>query len=553
MDSSDRLPESTDVLVSGAGPVGLATAVELGHRGISCVVVEPRATVSRARPRCKTVNVRTMEHLRRWGLAERFRAAAPLSPSWSQDIVFCTTLIGREISRFAGVFGLDADPERCPEVGQQAPQYVLEELLREVVAALPTCTLALGRRVISLDDAGDRVRVTVASPGGSAQVEAQYVVGCDGAKSAVREAIGARYVGKVATRPTFGAVIEAPDLLKQVPYGRALHYWVLDERAPAILGPLDGEALWWATFPNVDSERGEREIGNLIATAIGKDIPFRVLSTDPWVSHMELADRMRLGRVFLAGDAAHLNPPWGGHGMNTGFGDAVDLGWKLAAVLQGWGGQGLLESYELERRPVATTVIAAAESNMMVLSDDLSLAGLQGDDEAAIDARQRLHRRIQESKAPEFHSLDLVLGLGYPNSPIIVPPLAGVSDRPLPARPGYRLPHAWISPHQSVFDRLGSGFTLLHGSDQESEALAFAARCQKTLPVTVLDINSLQAAGRYQSGLILVRPDQHVAWAGPRLPEPVEDLIDLVRGALGGTARADKQLSLGQATLRPAG
>jgi 2-polyprenyl-6-methoxyphenol hydroxylase-like FAD-dependent oxidoreductase len=546
------LPESTDVLVSGGGPVGLATAVELGRRGISCVVVEPRSSVSRARPRCKTVNVRTMEHLRRWGLAERFRAAAPLSPRWSQDIVFCTTLIGREISRFTGVFGLNADPERCPEVGQQAPQYVLEELLREVVAALPTCSLALGWRVVTLDDAGARVRVTVDGPGGSAEVEAQYVVGCDGAKSAVREAIGARYVGKVAVRPSFGAVIEAPDLLEQVPYGRAIHYWVLDERAPATLGPLDGKTLWWATFPNVDRERGEREIGDLMAAAIGKDIPFRVLSTDPWVSHMELADRTRLGRVFLAGDAAHLNPPWGGHGMNTGFGDAVDLGWKLAAVLQGWGGQGLLESYELERRPVATTVIAEAEANMRVLSDDLSSAGLEGNDEAALEACQRLHQRIQESKAPEFHSLDLVLGLGYPDSPIVVSPRAGASELPLQARPGYRLPHAWISPRQSVFDRLGSGFTLLYGTDQEAEALAFAAKCQKTVPVTVLDIASLQTAGRYQSGLILVRPDQHVAWAGARLPEPVDDLIELVRGALAGKARADKQLSLGQA-LRPAG
>ena len=139
-------PGSTQVLISGGGPVGLATAVELGQRGISCVVVEPRSTVSHARPRCKTVNVRTMEHLRRWGLADRFRAAAPLPVDWSQDIVFCTSLNGHELSRFTGVLGLVREGDRFPETGQQAPQYVLEELLRTVVDELPTVTVLAGDR-----------------------------------------------------------------------------------------------------------------------------------------------------------------------------------------------------------------------------------------------------------------------------------------------------------------------------------------------------------------------------------------------------------------------
>ena len=194
----------------GGRPGGLSLAVELGRRGISCLIVEPRVAVSRARPRCKTINVRTMEHLRRWGIADRLRAAAHLPPSFSQDVVFCTTLVGRELSRFTGVLGLSADPELCPEVGQQAPQYVIEETLREVVAELPACDLALGARVIGLDEHDGGVEVMVDTSEGRVEVEAEYVVGCDGSRSTVRAAIGAEYVGDVALRPNLGVVFRPP-------------------------------------------------------------------------------------------------------------------------------------------------------------------------------------------------------------------------------------------------------------------------------------------------------------------------------------------------------
>ena len=187
-----RLPRAVQVVVAGGGPVGLACAVELGRRGIGCLVVEPRGTVSRARPRCKTVNVRSMQHLRRWGIAGELRDRAPLSPAWSTDAVFCTSLAGRELSRFTGVLGLAPDGDRFPELGQQAPQYVLEELLRDVARELPACQLATG---FSVTDAGQDeggVRVTLAGPDGRpAVVTADYLVGCDGPRSVVRDLIGA--------------------------------------------------------------------------------------------------------------------------------------------------------------------------------------------------------------------------------------------------------------------------------------------------------------------------------------------------------------------------
>ena len=414
------LPRAVQVVVAGGGPVGLACAVELGRRGIGCLVVEPRTTVSRARPRCKTVNVRSMQHLRRWGIADRLRDRAPLSPAWSQDAVFCTSLAGRELSRFTGVLGLAPDGDRFPELGQQAPQYVLEELLRDVVRELPACQLATGFTVTDVEQDEGGVRVTVADRDGRrAVVTADYLVGCDGPRSVVRDRIGAAYTGEAALRPNFGMVFTAPDLWRHVRHGPAVHYWIINPVAPALMGPIDPDGTWWFIAFGVDSETGEREAVRLIDAAAGVPSGAVVRSTDPWTARMQIVDGMRRGRVFLAGDAAHLNPPFGGHGLNTGLGDAVDLGWKLAATLDGWGGPALLDSYQIERRPIQERVIREATANMAVTSPELLADNLDADDAAGERARRAAGERIQQAKRPEFHSLELVLGIRIEDSPVI--------------------------------------------------------------------------------------------------------------------------------------
>jgi 2-polyprenyl-6-methoxyphenol hydroxylase-like FAD-dependent oxidoreductase len=515
------------VLIAGAGPVGLALAIELNLRGVECLVVEPRLQPTRLRPRAKTLNARTMEHARRWGLAGRLRAAAPLPVSWSQDVSFCTTFLGREIARFTGVLGL-ADDGDSPERGQQMPQYVLEEVLREVVTELPTVDLRLGWRLQSLDAAGPGpVRAILRDPAGvEVPVTAEYVVGADGARSVVREQIGARYVGATALRPNTGLVFRSRKLVSAVPHPPAVQTWLLNRQTPGMMGPIDRDGLWWLIAFGVDGRAADFDPHRLISGALGRDpgdLPIEVVSTDPWTARMELVDRCRSGRVFLVGDAAHLNPPFGGHGLNTGIGDAVDLGWKLAAVLAGWGGPGLLDSYEAERRPLHRRVIDEATTNMATLAPELLDDGLDRPGPDGDRARSAAAGRIEQTKRAEYFSTDLVLGHRYTDSPVLQASPPGPAPEPGPglgfATSGGRLPHRWVSPQVSTLD-LVTGPHLILTADGELGSRAGRAAEAAGLPATVT-LLSPPLMRQLGAELIVVRPDQVVAAVWPA-PGPVE-------------------------------
>jgi len=537
-----RSPDfSTPVLIVGGGPVGLATAIELSFHGIASLVIEPRPTVSWLRPRAKTTSARTMEHFRRWGIASAVRERAPLKQAWSDEVVFCTSLLGREVARFGRCLALDLfHDDLVAEGGQQVPQPLIEEVMRETVTASPHGKLMIGWTVCSLEQQQDGVTAQMCDGNGTRRtVQAAYAVGCDGSRSIVRDAIGAALIGRADVRPNFNIVFRSTALASHIQHGNAVQYWVLNSHYPGVVGRLDLIDQWWCGLNGVDAEQGAANATSLVRKLIGDErsqVDVEVLATDPWRARMQLADRYSAGRVFLAGDAAHQNPPWGGHGFNTGVGDAVNIGWKLAAVLNGWASADLLGSYELERRPVAAETIAVASQHMAILAPELADPRLVGSDDDFAAAQPVVEEAVHRLKYGEFHSNGFILGTSYANSRIVagegtneartVPNSEG--SRPS-AAPGHRLPHRWLSDGRSLYDLLGREFSLV-GDVRGPAARALSdAADQLRLPLTLVKLPAGEAQRYFNAPLVLVRPDQHIAWRGTEAHDG-QSLLSLVAG-----------------------
>lgn len=526
--------EHTPVLVVGGGPVGLATAVELAFHGVGCVLVEPRTDVSVAAPRAKTTSVRTMEHLRRWGVAEELRRRAPLKPEWSSDVVFCTTAAGEEITRFTGVLGLDlAGDDLAAEPSQQVVQPLVEQVLRERLAATDGVDLRLGWSAVAVEVGDDVVTATLVDPSGAVStITADHVVGADGLRGVVRTAIGEHDRGRRLGAPNLNVVFRSPRLAERLVTERAVHYWTLDEGARGVIGPLDpDDDRWFAIAVGRPQDDADADPEAVVRAMIGADVPVEVLGTDRWQARSMVAQRYRAGRAFLVGDAAHQNPPWGGHGYNTGVGDAVNLGWKLAAVIHGWAPDALLDSYGSERRPVAEQTIAVAETNTRVLPGDEAMkAGVDADG----SARAALARAVEDAKRLEFFCAGLVLGYGYGPGAGAAMGADQVADYVPRAAPGLRLPHRWLSPGLSLYDRLGRELTVL-GRRGLAAPLVAAAR-GRGIPLTLVDDLDEETTRRVGAPLVLVRPDQHVAWLGAGLTEG--EAVQVLEAALHGFAPA---------------
>src|SRR3989440_3059877 len=351
------------VLIAGGGPVGLALAIELGWRGIHCLVVEQGdGTVDF--PTTNLANTRTCEHLRRWGLADRMRYDSGYPTDYPRNYVFVTRMNGYEVARFD--HPANGDPASrspySPEGRLWISKPYFDPVLHEHVSTLPTVEVRYRTSFESFQQDGQKVTAQIVDTqtGQPTRIEADYLVGCDGGKSSVRHRLGIQLQGVFAQGMNVAVLFRAP-LLSVSRHGPAVQYQIINAEIQGAIAAVDGSELWRLNIRGVRQEHLDSlNAPEKLRHALGENIPFELLAVRPWTGHCLVAERYQQGRVFLAGDAAHLLWPAGGFGMNTGVGDAVDIGWKLAAVLQGWGGPRLLDSYGLERRPVGMINVTEA-------------------------------------------------------------------------------------------------------------------------------------------------------------------------------------------------
>lgn len=531
-----------DVVIVGGGPVGLSAAIEMGHRGVRCQLVERNDRVGHS-PRAKTTNVRSRTHMRRWGIADALRRASPMPPDYPTDIVFTTRMNGYPLGRFP--LALNGSTRRnnlYPEEMQWVPQYVVEDVLRRHAATLPGIQLCFETEYVDFrqDEAGVDVRLRDARSGAIRSIRARYLVGADGARSAIRAGIGATMVGDDAFSRNFTVIFRSPDIAARHALGPAIMYWLVNEDAPSVIGPMEQGGLWFfiATKLPDGQDPTTLDAATLIRKATGfDDLEIEIVGTDLWLARRLIADRYSSGRVFLAGDACHLHPPFGGFGMNMGIGDAVDLGWKIAATLQGWGGARLLETYEIERRQVHERTVAEATANYAVTGNQLIRPCLEEDGPLGEATREEVSDIIAVTKIREFRTLGVVLGARYCNSPIVIadgtsPPADDAMVYVPSAHPGSLAPHLWLADGSSLYDHFGAGFTCLMTSE-DAESAAQLARAAEALgiPLEVIRPADPRLSARYGAAMALIRPDQHVAWRGDALPEDVEGMLARVIGA----------------------
>jgi 2-polyprenyl-6-methoxyphenol hydroxylase-like FAD-dependent oxidoreductase len=533
---------SLPVLIVGAGPVGLALAGDLGWRGVSCLVIE-RGDGSIYQARQDMVGVRTMEFCRRWGIVKDVEAA-PYPRDYPQDNSYVTRLKGGyELGRHkVPAMRDDPGPPQSPQRRERCPQNMFDPVLRRFAESFPTVELRYRTKFLSLSQDDDGVTAEVAdAEGGTRSIRARYLVGCDGAGSEVRAALGLEMLGNPVLTYTTNVIFRCDGLESLHDIAPAYRYIFLDcDGVWATLVAINGRDQW--RFSIVGSsddahERSEAEIRGAIRRAVGRDFDYEIVSVLPWRRRELVADRFQSGRGFIAGDAAHSMSPTGGFGMNTGVGDAVDLSWKIAAMEEGWGGPRLLGSYTVERRPVAQRNVAEASGNLGRMMKRRHFSAIHDATPEGDRQRRALGAEFSEAMSREWRPLGIHLGYVYENSPIVCPDgTSAPPDEPTSyaptTRPGARAPHVWLKDSRSTLDLFGRGFTLVATGATPAEAspLVEAAR-RARLPLDVAQIAEPAVAAAYERRLVLIRPDGHVAWRGDAAPTNAAAVIDRVRGA----------------------
>ncbi|MDF2119410.1 FAD-dependent monooxygenase [Roseiarcaceae bacterium H3SJ34-1] len=578
------------VIIVGGGPVGLSLAGDLGWRGIDCILLE-ESDGRIYQPKMDGVNVRTMEFCRRWGISDAVHGC-DYPQDVPQDMVYLTSFTGFELGResFTKPSGTLEDLRKgaSPEVRARCPQNLFDPILQHFARAQPSTKLLYNTRFLGYreTEAGVEVDVEDFTSGERRTLNGAYLVGCDGASSSVRKALGIEMVGNGALTYTTNVIFRCKDFwsLHDKRYGYR-HLLVGPEGVWGTCVAINGRDQWRLSIIGTGEPRklNPAEIDAAIERTLGKPFEFEVLTMVPWVRRELVAQSYRKGRIFIAGDSAHVMSPTGGFGMNTGIADAVDLSWKLEAALRGWGGERLLDSYSHERLPVAARAAREASGNLLRTLSPGANPGLLDKTFEAGKLRYEVGRRYSASMLREWYKLGVDLGYEYGGSAVIGPDDAKnpVDDLPVMewlaqvenpsptlirewhklsvhmtegtpvkldreelhpgdvmiyrglTRPGARAAHVWLNDGSSTLDLFGKSFVLLVMDADESgvadEMMKAAQACGMPLKIERCDDPLVRQA--YGAAFSLVRPDGHVAWRGNGKPSiGSAQLIDTVRG-----------------------
>ena len=540
----------TRVLIVGAGPVGLTLAMDLAWRGIEVTVIERRHAGEPPEPKCNHVSARSMEIYRRLGIANSLRNVG-LPADYPNDVSYRTSFTGMEFARISIPCRRDRFTDKSgpdghwptPEPPHRANQIFLEPVIFRHAQSLRLVTILNRTEIESFEQTADEVVATVRNldTGELTRIAASYLVGCDGGKSTVRRGMGAQLAGDAVIQRVQATFIRAPALIGLQHHARS---WMTNSVNPRRVGnviAIDGSERWMifnylkpdeADFDAVDRDWAIRTI-----LGVGPDFQYEVLSKEDWYGRRLIANKFREGRVFIAGDAAHIWVPYAGYGMNAGIADATNLSWLLAAHLSGWAPASILDAYEAERLPITEQVSRFAMAHAAkeigrrgAVPADIEALGPEGE-----RARSKTGRLSYDINVHQYCCGGLNFGTYYDSSPIIAydgaaQPAFTMSEFSPSTVPGCRTPHVWLSDGRSLYDAVGPEYTMLRFDTAIDVSPLVAAARQRRVPLGILDVYSRETAGLYTTKLVLTRPDQHVAWRGDACPGDPLALIDLIRG-----------------------